>query len=123
MRLTLVEFRLFTSRVAEYLDDENYRRVQNALAENPNAGDVIPGCGGLRKLRVAHLGRQKGKRGGCRIIYLYLPEASRIDLFAIYGKGEREDLSAEQKRQLTALAEVARQEAFTTWKTKRSNRA
>ena len=120
MKLTLIEFRLFTSRVAEFLDSESYRKVQNALVENPSMGDVIPGCGGLRKLRVANPSRQKGKRGGCRIIYLHIPDAARLDLLAIYGKEEREDLSEDQKRQLKILADDARREACTTWKTRRS---
>ncbi len=111
MKLTLIEFKVFTSRVAEYLDGESYRKVQNVLLEHPDIGDVIPGTGGLRKLRASSPSRQKGKRGGCRIIYIHIPVASRIDLLAIYGKEEREDLSEDQKQQLKVLADIARREA------------
>lgn len=59
MRLTLVESRGFTARVLDLLDPELYRRPQNELLANPRKGDVIPGCGGLRKLRIQDSGRQK----------------------------------------------------------------
>ena len=61
---------MFTRLVQEYLSDEEYRKLQEALIENPETGAVIRGSGGIRKLRWAAPGR--GKRGGYRIIY-YLP--------------------------------------------------
>lgn len=113
MSRTLVESRAFTAGLREHLDDDAYQRLQSELLAHPDKGDVIPGCGGLRKLRFAAVKRGKGKRGGLRIIYLHIPEAERIDLLAIYGKGDKDDLSADEKAILRALAEQARREAQT----------
>lgn len=111
MTRTFVESRAFTACLPGYLDDEAYRVLQNLLLATPDKGTVMPGCGGLRKLRFADPKRGKGKRGGVRVIYLHIPEAERIDLLAIYGKDEKDDLSAEEKKVLRALAQQAREEA------------
>ncbi|MFO1393633.1 MAG: hypothetical protein U1F09_07745 [Steroidobacteraceae bacterium] len=63
---SFIETRLFTRLVLEYLDDDEYRALQQTLIQQPEAGPVIPGTGGVRKLRWAAQGR--GKRGGYRII-------------------------------------------------------
>lgn len=65
--LSFIETRLFTKLVLEYLSDEDFGALQRALMANPEAGPVIPGSGGVRKLRWAAPGR--GKRGGYRVIY------------------------------------------------------
>jgi hypothetical protein len=78
---------------------------------DPDRGEVMPGCGGLRKARFAEQRRGKGKRGGVRVIYLHIPEADRIDMLTIYSKGEKEDLSEDEKKTLRALAAHAREEA------------
>jgi hypothetical protein len=100
------------------LDDETYRALQNELMAAPEKGDVIPGCGGLRKVRVADPRRGKGKRGGARVIYLNIPEAERIDMLAIYSKDERDDLDEDQRKVLRALAEQARKEAIASFRRK-----
>lgn len=66
MRAEFVETSEFTATIREYLNDEDYSNLQRLLMEQPNRGVVIPGCNGLRKLRVANESRGKGKRGGCR---------------------------------------------------------
>ena len=108
---TFVESRVFTARLRDYLDDDAYLELQNELLVAPDKGDVMPGCGGLRKLRFAAPKRGKGKRGGVRVIYLHIPEAERIDLLAIYGKDEKDDLTQGEKKILRVLAEQARTEA------------
>lgn len=65
--VTFVETKLFTKLVQEYLSDDEYAALQQSLLANPEAGTVIPGAGGVRKLRWGIAGR--GKRGGIRVIY------------------------------------------------------
>ena len=105
MNKTFVETHEFTEWVAEYLSDEALAELQRTLLNDPETGAVIPGCGGLRKVRVADPRRGKGKRGGGRVIYLHAGEASIIFLMDVYDKGERADLSAEQKKVLKDLAQ------------------
>lgn len=78
--------------------------------ETPNSGDVMPGCGGLRKIRIANPTRGKGKRGGARVIYLHVPAARRFYLLDVYGKDEKDDLSANEKKALRLLAETLKRE-------------
>jgi len=95
---TFVEHPIFAQQIEKLLTDDEYRAFQRYLAENPTAGDVIPGLCGLRKLRWALPGQ--GKRGGMRAIYLLLLSADVIYLFFAYSKGELDDLTGEQKRRL-----------------------
>jgi hypothetical protein len=69
--MEFIEAPAFTRYVAQYLDDDEYRLLQNRLAINPDLGDVMPGTGGFRELRWADPRRGKGRRGGLRIIYYY----------------------------------------------------
>ena len=71
MKAIFVELPAFAKYRADYLDDEGFRDLQNSLMANPEAGDVIEGTGGLRKLRQADPRRGKGKRGGLRVIYYW----------------------------------------------------
>ena len=78
----------------------------------------MPGCGGLRKVRVEDQSRGKGKRGGARVVYLDIPQAERIDLVTIYGKDEQDDLTPRQKKQFANLARQARTEALAAFRTR-----
>lgn len=109
--MLFIETRGFTNRVTALLDDDTLAHVQRRLAENPESGKVIPGCGGLRKTRVAEPRRRQGKRGGARIIYLHLPEVQWIFLLDIYSKGAQEDLSADARKALKMLVQELRDEA------------
>ena len=71
--------------------------------DNPEAGDIIEGTGGLRKMRFADAKRGKGKRGGLRVIYYWWLAGKQFWLFTIYSKDEKDDLSPAQKRILKAL--------------------
>jgi hypothetical protein len=108
MRKTFIESPEFTEWVKEYLSDEHLVSLQQELQNDPGVGVVMPGCGGLRKLRIADPRRGKGKRGGARVIYLHIAEADVIYLMDIYGKGQREDLTAGQKKVLKRLADEYR---------------
>ena len=112
MRKTFVETAEFTEWVKEYLSDEALSELQRQLLNDPDTGSVMPGCGGLRKMRVADPRRRKGKRGGDRVIYLHVPEADVIFLMDIYSKGEQEDLSADQKKILKGLAQSYKRAAI-----------
>ena len=88
--LTFVETRLFTSLVQRYLSDDEYGALQHTLADNPEAGDVIRGSGGVRKLRWGVSGR--GKRGGLRVIYYLRSRQGEIWMLTLYAKNEAESI-------------------------------
>ena len=81
---SFIETRLFTRLVQDYLGDDEYRRLQIALLENPEAGDIIPGSGGIRKGRWRAPGR--GKRGGYRVIYYAKITQGMIWMLTMYLK-------------------------------------
>lgn len=112
MRKLFIETMVFTEGVTAMLDDETYAAFQKQLMADPESGHVMPGCGGLRKVRVRDPKRQKGKRGGARVIYLHVPEANWILLLDIYSKDEKEDLAASEKKVLRQLAEQFKAEAI-----------
>jgi hypothetical protein len=108
--LEFVEAPPFTRWLPTYLTDGEYRKLQACLTADPEAGDVVPGTGGFRKLRWADARRGKGKRGGLRVVYYYLASDDQIWLMTLYGKDEAADLTAEEKKLLkAALAEELRQ--------------
>jgi hypothetical protein len=109
--VTFVETATFTRRVIALGLEESLRRLQHELVANPEAGDLEPGTGGLRKVRMSDPGRGKGKRGGARAHYLWLTHRDRIYLLFVYGKNESSKLTAEQKRQLREIAVRIRAEA------------
>ena len=96
----------FTRHIGSYLEDDEYAALQAFLAGNPEAGDVMPGTGGFRKLRWGHEARGKGRRGGLRIIDYLLTQDNQIWLFTLFGKAEAADLTPDQKRQLRASIET-----------------
>lgn len=101
--MLFTETALFTKRVKELLDEDAYRLLQVRLMISPEAGDLIEGTGGLRKLRVAANGH--GKRGGARVIYYHFISRSQIALLYIYRKNEQPDLSTEQRKALRSIIE------------------
>lgn len=103
MRAVFVELPAFERHRAAYLDDGGFRKLQNLLMADPQAGDTIPGAGGLRKLRFADRRRGKGRRGGLRIIYYWWDPGSQFWLFTLYGKDEMSDLTPQQRKELGAL--------------------
>jgi mRNA-degrading endonuclease RelE of RelBE toxin-antitoxin system len=101
--VVIIETPIFTNRVLTLLSEEQYRLFQAYLLNNPEAGKVIPGSGGLRKLRWAAKGH--GKSGGLRIIYYWFISRDTILLLFAYSKNERDDLTPEQIRQLGKVIE------------------
>lgn len=100
MKAIIVELPAFAKYRPAYLNDESFRDLQNSLMANPEAGDVIEGTGGLRKLRQADPRRGKGKRGGLRVIYYWWDGKRQFWLFTLYDKDEMDDLSAKEKKAL-----------------------
>ena len=84
--MEFIESPAFTRHLEEYFDDEGYKALQNELARNPQAGDVIPGTAGFRKVRWADPSRGKGRRGGLRIIYYHFARDSQIWLMTLFDK-------------------------------------
>ena len=101
--MTFVETLVFTKNLAKYLHDEEYWQLQLYLMNQPSAGDIIQGAGGLRKLRW--LAKGKGKREGVRIIYYWKMHTQKIYLMSIYAKNEVADLSAKAKKILKQMLE------------------
>ena len=101
--MLIVETSVFTRQVREIMDDESYRLLQVELAQHPEAGAVIRGTGGLRKIRWAAQGR--GKRGGARVIYYWVREQSIVLMLLAYPKNVQDDLTTAQRRALKALVE------------------
>ena len=91
----------FTRRIRELISDNEYRILQLALGLRPDQGVIIPGTGGIRKIRWSQEGR--GKRGGIRIIYYWHKPTHRIYMLIAYPKSEQDDLTADQARILSRI--------------------
>ena len=99
--MVFVELTPFVAFRTAWWSDEDLCRLQNFLVATPDAGDVIPGSSGLRKLRWSAQGR--GKRGGARVIYYRYVPGDRIYLIYAYAKSAQENLAREQVKTLSAL--------------------
>jgi hypothetical protein len=97
-----VETQEFLSATKKLMDDAERAELVLYLAYNPTAGDVIPGSGGVRKLRWGLEGR--GKRGGARVIYFFHDTEMPLLLLKAYAKNEQEDLSQIQLKKLQQFA-------------------
>lgn len=102
--MVFIETPIFTRQIKALITDEAYHVFQKLLAENPEAGEVIPRTGGLRKIRMAL--PDAGKSGGARVIYYHLRDAAQILLLLAYGKSEQADLTFEQRRALRKIIET-----------------
>ena len=99
--MVFVETTLFTKLLGDYLADDEYRRLQAHLIAHPDAGAVIRGSGGVRKVRWRSGG--KGKSGGVRVIYYWAVSDDQIFFLTLYGKAEKDDLSAADLKRVVAL--------------------
>lgn len=108
---TVVEIPTFTRQSEKLFNEGEKRELIDFLAENPLAGDEIPGTGGVRKVRFAASGR--GKRGGARIIYYYLDDQMPVYALLVYAKNTKADMTPDEKkavRSLTAALKTAKKE-------------
>ena len=107
VKAVFVELPPFERHRENYLEDDGFLNLQRLLILNPERGDVIPGTGGLRKLRFADERRGKGKRGGLRVIYYWWDTGSQFWLFTVFDKDEMSDLTTTERK---ALKEMIKQE-------------
>jgi hypothetical protein len=104
MDFGFVELEAFTKELLRVADKEVLREFQMELAANPEAGDLIRHSGGLRKARMKLPGR--GKSGGARVIYLWLPRPSRFIFFMLYTKSAKADIAPDHLARLRAAVEI-----------------
>jgi mRNA-degrading endonuclease RelE of RelBE toxin-antitoxin system len=103
--MEFVEASAFTRYIYDYLSEEEYLGLQSFLLQYPESGKVVPGSGGVRKLRWAVAGR--GKRGGVRVIYYFRRQHDEIWLLTVYAKNEIENIPAHILRQIAKEIEDA----------------
>lgn len=101
--MIFIETPIFTARILELMTDDEYAQFQTLLRANPEAGAVVEGTGGLRKVRMKLEGR--GKSAGARVIYYYAHSLSHLRMVFVFRKGEQDNLTAAQKKALRQLIE------------------
>lgn len=101
MEITFRETPWFSEDIISLLEGEEYRALQSFLATSPDAGDLIPGGEGLRKIRWSAKGH--GKRGGIRSIYYWFVDEHVIFFLDVYAKNEKSDLTRVQRKELATL--------------------
>ncbi len=102
--VTVVETPTFLAATRKLMDEDERAALVDFLAVHPQAGDLIQGAGGVRKLRWALEGR--GKRGGARVIYFYHSEHLPLFLITAYAKNVRADLSQSERNEFRQLAKL-----------------
>jgi hypothetical protein len=101
--MIIIETSIFTKQLMKLLTDDEYRELQFALIQRPDAGQLIVGSGGLRKLRWQI--RSSGKRGGARVIYYWAVSEDQLLMLMIYPKSKQSDLTPTQLRILKQIVE------------------
>ena len=101
--MRFVETPIFTKEVRVAFNDDDYRALQLALVLRPEQGPLIPGTGGLRKVRWG--GKGHGKSGGYRIIYYWDRLTETLFMLYAYPKNKQVDLTASQKKVLQRLVQ------------------
>ncbi len=96
--MIFIETSTFTKYIGYYLTDDEYLGLQTFLLQHPDTGKIIPGSGGVRKLRWSIAG--KGKSGGIRVIYYWRKSHDEIWLLTVYSKSERENIPAHILRKI-----------------------
>lgn len=99
--MVFIETPVFTKLIEQLLAHEDYVELQRSLLFKPDVGPIIPGSGGLRKVRWGL--QQQGKRGGLRVIYYWDKPNETIYMLLVYRKNEREDLTPNQVKFLRQL--------------------
>jgi hypothetical protein len=106
--ISVVETPTFVRQAEKIWDDEEREAFVDHIARNPLAGDIIPGTGGVRKIRWSRKGT--GKRGGARVIYFHHRLDMPLYLLMVYAKASREDMSPDEKQAATALTDALKKQ-------------
>lgn len=101
--ISIVEFPAFRSEADSLFTLDELDDLRTLLAFSPETGKIIPGTGGIRKLRCGVEKKHKGTRGGARVIYYFHSDTMPLALLAVYAKNEKIDLSADDKKELRLL--------------------
>ena len=107
--LEFIETKMFTDVFVKIGSEDILKNLQKILNDDPERGDVIKGTGGLRKLRIALPG--KGKRGGARLLYLFIQIRGVIYLIYVYKKNELNDIPPEWKKKFKVWVEKLKKES------------
>lgn len=97
---TVIETPPYLADAVRLFSDAERAEIIDTVSADPQCGVVIPGAGGVRKLRVAASGR--GKRGGARVVYLFGGDDVPIFLLAVFAKNERSDMTQSERNDLAA---------------------
>ena len=90
------------------LDDDDAKKLEQLLLEDPQAGDVIEGTGGARKIRIQM--ENRGKSGGARVIYVDVFRKEKLYLLLAYPKSVQDDMTPEQKKMVKKLVDMIKKE-------------
>lgn len=104
--LTIVELGSYLGKAKKLLPEEELEAVKLSIAADPVCGDLIPGTGGVRKLRFGAEGR--GKRGGVRIVYYFYDKSMPAFLLSIFAKNEKSDLTQAERNDLSKFVRALR---------------
>lgn len=105
--LHFIETSIFTKQITDLLSDDSYAGLQTYLSQHPEAGDLIQGTGGVRKVRWAL--SSTGKSSGLRVIYYFLNEHGVIYMLSVYAKSEQVNISDKDKQRLKQVIQAIKQ--------------
>ncbi len=98
MMITVIETRAFIARAERLLSEDSRSSIIDFISANPEAGEIMEGTGGVRKLSVALPGR--GKRGGARVVYYYHNQGYPVFLLGLFAKNQKDNLTKAERNKL-----------------------
>jgi mRNA-degrading endonuclease RelE of RelBE toxin-antitoxin system len=110
MKRIFFQTHIFSKRIDVRGGSALLLRIEEEILKNPEVGAIVAGTGGVRKLRLEDPDKQKGKRGGFRILYLDLPDCEETFLITFYGKDEADDISPNGKKIIAQLVAAIKAE-------------